>query len=75
MISWNECEVQFAKYDARIGRIDRDGWMANSPVARRRHGVTAAAKANVGAAMARIGEALIAVGRWLSAGEQGAEVG
>ena len=27
MISWNECDAQFAKHGERIARVERDGWM------------------------------------------------
>jgi hypothetical protein len=75
MISWNECDAQFAKHAERIARVDSNGWMTSTPVVgRRRRGVVASTTAIFAGATARTGLALIVLGRWLSAREHSVEV-
>ena len=76
MISWNECDAQFAKHGERIAQIERNGWMTSEPKHdRRRRGVRATTAAIVALVPARTGAALIVLGRWLNPGERSVEVG
>jgi hypothetical protein len=73
MISWNEFDAQFSKHNARVERGERFGWMTTTPVEDRQRRIGLGAI--FGSAAARAGAVLIELGRWLSAGERGVEVG
>jgi hypothetical protein len=76
MISWNECDTQFAKHGERIAQIERDGWMTFEPKqGRRRRGVKATTAAIFAIVPARTGAALIVLGRWLNPSERSVKVG
>ena len=75
MISWNECDAQFAKHGERIAQIERNGWMTFEPKpGQRRRGVKATTAAIFANVPARTGAALIVLGRWLNSSERSVEV-